>query len=459
MSDKPVPCDLMRPSDSPPVDTAIKASDQPIFSVLSSGGVKMKEARVLAGLDCTGGDGGSALTTDSESGIFSGECELCEDHEAELDWFCDTEQKLVCSHCATVGPCRAHALIPLSARVSSLRNHLVDVCEKIQLQALRVERFIQHTLTDKEQKLQAAASRAREQVLSRVSAAREALEEEEQRLLEAVQREEERVEQCLLTQQVHWKQALTSLNQTRAGLVHTLTHTPDTQLAISAQDISERVEGAEGVGEPCDTEQLEMKSSCSDSAMLTALWATAVLLGPNADRTSSFQFDARTVSPLLSLSEDLFTLTFTNRKSREPCPYDPARFDSWPNALGSRPLSSGTHRWVLDVGQSAAFKVGVCHATLERKGSGDEARLGHNLRSWVLSNYDGEYSFWHGGRKVPLHVVRRPRRVGVLLDWPTQTLLFYEPESNVVLYSLTDSFSAPLLPACAVTDRSITIVH
>uniref|UniRef100_A0AAV2IYY4 B box-type domain-containing protein n=1 Tax=Knipowitschia caucasica TaxID=637954 RepID=A0AAV2IYY4_KNICA len=121
MSDKPVPCDLMRPSDSPPVDTAIKASDQPIFSVLSSGGVKMKEARVLAGLDCTGGDGGSALTTDSESGIFSGECELCEDHEAELDWFCDTEQKLVCSHCATVGPCRAHALIPLSARVSSLR--------------------------------------------------------------------------------------------------------------------------------------------------------------------------------------------------------------------------------------------------------------------------------------------------------------------------------------------------
>lgn len=34
------------------------------------------------------------------------------------------------------------------------QNHLVDVCEKLQLQALRIERFIEQTLTAKEQKLQ-----------------------------------------------------------------------------------------------------------------------------------------------------------------------------------------------------------------------------------------------------------------------------------------------------------------
>lgn len=80
--------------------------------------------------------------------------------------------------------------------------------------------------------MQAAASRAREQVLAQVSAAREALEEEEQRLLEEVQREEEHVEQCLLTQRAHWGQALTNLSQTRSRLVHTLTHTPDAQLVV-----------------------------------------------------------------------------------------------------------------------------------------------------------------------------------------------------------------------------------
>lgn len=69
-------------------------------------------------------------------------------------------------------------------------------------------------------------------MLAQVSAAREALEEEEQRLLEEVQREEERVEQCLLTQRAHWNQAMANLSQTRSRLVHTLTHTPDAQLAV-----------------------------------------------------------------------------------------------------------------------------------------------------------------------------------------------------------------------------------
>lgn len=70
--------------------------------------------------------------------------------------------------------------------------------------------------------------------MAQVTAAREALDEEEQRLLEEVQREEERVEQCLLTQRVHWEQALANLSQTRSSLVHMLTHTPDTHLAVSS---------------------------------------------------------------------------------------------------------------------------------------------------------------------------------------------------------------------------------
>lgn len=165
------------------------------------------------------------------------------------------------------------------------------------------------------------------------------------------------------------------------------------------------------------------------------------------------------MSPLLSLSDDFCTLTFLHKRPRQSLPYDPARFDCWPNVLGSLSMSSGTHSCVLDVGESGAFKIGVCYASLERKGSGNEARLGYNSQSWVLSHYDGDYSFCHAGQKVPLQVVRRPQKIGLLLDWPSQTLLFYEPDSWAVLYSVTQPFSAPLLLACAVTDRSITILH
>lgn len=429
--------------------------DQPIFSVLKPEEEEKEKEKEKEKATTSP----AATSADSESGIFSGEGELCPDHDSELDWFCGTEQKLICSHCAIVGPCHGHTVAPLSARVTAVRNQLVDTCEKIQLQALRIERFINQTLTAKEQKLQVAASRAREQVLAQVNAAREALEEEEQRLLEEVQREEERVEQCLLTQRAHWSQALANLSLTRGSLVHTLTHATDAQLATSVQEIAERVEESEGVGEPCDTEQLSLNPSCSDSKLLRGLWAAAVLLGPNAFGSPYLKFDERTVSPLLSLSDDFCTLTFLHKKSRQSLPYDPARFDSWPNALGSLSMSSGTHSWVVDVGQSAAFKVGVCYASLERKGSGNEARLGHNSQSWVLSHYDGDYSFCHAGKKVPLQVVRRPEKIGLLLDWPSQTLMFYEPNSSAVLHSVTHPFSGPLLPACAVTDRSITILH
>ncbi|KAG8010729.1 B box and SPRY domain-containing protein [Nibea albiflora] len=414
--------------------------EQPIFSVLSGGLKQQKEAGDTSTSTTTN------TTTDAESGIFSGECELCVEHESELDWFCGTEQKLICSHCAIVGPCHGHTVTPLATRVTAVR-------------ALRIERFIDQTLTAKEQKLQTAASRAREQVVAQINAAREALEEEEQRLLEEVQREEERVEQCLLTQRAHWSQALESLSQTRSSLVHTLTHSPDAQLVTSVQEIAERVEETEGVGEPCDTDQLNLNAACSDSKLLRGLWATAVLLGPNAYGSSHLKFDERTVSPLLSLSDDFCTLTFVHKKARQSPPYDPARFDCWPNALGSVTMSSGTHSWVVDVGQSAAFKVGVCYASLERKGSGNEARLGYNSQSWVLSHYDGDYSFCHAGKKVALQVVKRPQRIGLLLDWPSQTLMFYEPDSSAVLYSVTHHFGAPLLLACAVTDRSITILH
>ncbi|KAK0133182.1 B box and SPRY domain-containing protein [Merluccius polli] len=397
--------------------------------------------------------------SDTESGIFSGESEVCVDHELELDWFCLSEQKLICSHCAIVGSCRGHAVTQLTTRVAAVRNQLVDMCEKIQLQAQRIERFVNQTLAAKEQALQTDASRAREQMLAQVSRVREALEEEEQRLLEEVQREEERVEECLLTQKSHWSQALSNLAQTRLRLVHTLTHTPDIQLATAGQEITERVEEAEGVGDPCDSVKLNLNTACSDSKLLRGLWASAVLLGPAAYGPADLKFDERTVSPLLRLSEDGCTVTFLPKKPHQSPAYDPARFDVWPNVLGSVAMPSGTHSWVMDVAQSGAYKVGVCYQSMERKGPGNGARLGYNNHSWVLSHYDGDFSFCHAGKHQALRVVRSPRKVGVLLDWPSHTLLFYEPDSGVVLHSLIHPFNAPLVAACAVADRSATILH
>nr|XP_015222337.1 PREDICTED: B box and SPRY domain-containing protein isoform X1 [Lepisosteus oculatus] len=347
----------------------------------------------------------------------------------------------------------------LAQRAGAVRNQLVDTCEKLQLKALRIERFVNNVLPPHELDLQGGASRARDAVLRRLAAVREACDEEEQRLLEAVQREEERVQHSLLTQRAHWAQALGSLSAVRAQLVRLLTETEDRQLLDCSQEISDRVEVAEGVGEPQDSEHLTFNPRSSQSPLLLNLWANAVLLCRSGQcDPEPLSFDERTVSPLLSLSDDGRTLTFLPRRARQPQQYSPLRFDRWPNALCGRSFSSGTHRWLLEVGRSAAFKVGVSYGSLERKGPGNGARLGYNAHSWVLSHFDGEFCFLHAGRAEPLPLLRRPRRLCVLLDWGGGALVFLEPDSGAVLHAHHQVFTAALHPACAVANESISLL-
>lgn len=60
-----------------------------------------------------------------------------------------------------------------------------------------------------------------------------ACENEEQRLLEQVHTEEERVHQSILTQRVHWTEALQKLAALRTYLVDTITNLDDQGLVVS----------------------------------------------------------------------------------------------------------------------------------------------------------------------------------------------------------------------------------
>lgn len=124
MTEELTTCDLTYPSSSGDPEETLQSMknmgincEQPIFSVLSGGGVKQE----MSSSSLNGATPPAAATSDTESRIFSGERELCVEHEAELDWFCGTEQKLICSQCAIVGSCHGHTVAPLSTRVTAVR--------------------------------------------------------------------------------------------------------------------------------------------------------------------------------------------------------------------------------------------------------------------------------------------------------------------------------------------------
>ncbi|KAG2466337.1 B box and SPRY domain-containing protein-like [Polypterus senegalus] len=380
----------------------------------------------------------------------------CSEHRAQLDWFCWTEDRLVCSKCAITGECKGHRVTSVGERASSLRNKLVDLCEKLQLKRSAVERFTEVTLPARKVAVQADASAAREVVVQRFNLVRDACEEEEQRLLEVIHGEEERANQNGLTQRAHWAESLQLISSIRDHLVSALTEMDDHDIVMSTKKILEKAEDADHVLEPLDSKQLDFDSSCTRSPLLLGMWATAALMCRAAPATLAI--NEKTVSPLLGISADLRTLTFLPKRERKPCEYSPERFDEWPNALAVPPFSSGVVTWLVEVKGSSAYKLGVTYSRLARKGKSSETRLGYNVHSWVLSHYEGDYCFSHAGHHRSLHLLRRPSRVGVLLDYAAGQLLFFDPESCAILHSHHGQFEAPLYPAFAVADRSITLL-
>lgn len=120
------------------------------------------------------------------------------------------------------------------------------------------------------------ASAARELVIQRLGLVRSLCESEEQRLLEQVHGEEERAHQSILTQRVHWAEALQKLDSIRGSLVDMLTHLDDLQLIVSQA----------GVRTP-QVDQIPPKSENENVLLVGGGWKMIIW---NQDETGQYNY-------------------------------------------------------------------------------------------------------------------------------------------------------------------------
>ncbi|NXV49362.1 BSPRY protein, partial [Uria aalge] len=340
---------------------------------------------------------------------------------------------------------------------SAFQNKIVDRCERLQLQSAAITRHVDQVLPAKDQAVLNAANAARELVIQRLIFVGNACKNEEQRLLEEVHAEDERAHQSILTQQVHWTEALQKLAALRTYLVDMITNLDDQGLVVSTAPCTwGQVKVAEGILEPQESSKLNFNQTCGQSPLLHRLWASAVLCCVAGSQ--EIHIDEKTISPQLSLSEDKKTLTFSPKKAKVDLDC-PERFDHWPNALATEAFHSGVCAWKVSVEKSCAYKLGVCYSSLPRKGSGTEARLGFNAASWVFSRYDKEFRFLHAGQPRAVELIRSPAEIGVLVDFAGGEVLFYDPDSCTILFSHREAFTEPLYPVFAVAHQSISLVQ
>ncbi|CAJ1066151.1 finTRIM family%2C member 86 [Xyrichtys novacula] len=127
-------------------------------------------------------------------------------------------------------------------------------------------------------------------------------------------------------------------------------------------------------------------------------------------------------------------------------PDHPERFDFWRQVLCREPLAGSPYYWEVEwTGQKVT--IGVANKEMDRKGSDDKSRLGHNNQSWSLYWSGTGFSFWHDSKEKLLGSPKA-RRIGVYLDQHAGILAFYRISHNQadLIHRYQTQFAGPLYP-------------
>lgn len=123
-------------------------------------------------------------------------------------------------------------------------------------------------------------------------------------------------------------------------------------------------------------------------------------------------------------------------------PKNPERFRDWAVVLGDGQVSAGRHYWEVTVKKSQEFRVGVAEAQMSR----DDC-VGTSDSSWVFGYARRKWFAMTNKKSVPVTLVGKPERVGVLLDFEAGVLALVDPEKPRIIHTLKVPFKAPVCPA------------
>ncbi|XP_073325927.1 SPRY domain-containing protein 4 [Pagrus major] len=129
---------------------------------------------------------------------------------------------------------------------------------------------------------------------------------------------------------------------------------------------------------------------------------------------------------------------------------NPERFRDWAVVFGDQKISSGRHYWEVTVKKSGEFRLGVADAQMSR-----EDCVGTNSSSWVFGYAQRKWFAMTSNKIVPVTLVGKPDRVGILVDYDAGLLGLVDIEKPSIIHSIRVQFKAPLCPAFGLWDGEL----
>lgn len=196
---------------------------------------------------------------------------------------------------------------------------------------------------------------------------------------------------------------------------------------------------------PLDTKRLQagLKTQDFRSEMTRMLDSLHILLNP-----LDLKFNLSTAHPSLIISNDLHTVKYSSTK--QPYPEHPERFTSAPQVLCTQGFSGGEHIWVVEMGPSAMWSLGVCYKSIPRRG--DHSRLGHNSVSWRLQWKNSKLTVCQSScNEALVDFTCPPLRIEIALDYERGILMFHSTKGRRVhLHTFRVVFKEPVYPAFSI---------
>lgn len=102
---------------------------------------------------------------------------------------------------------------------------------------------------------------------------------------------------------------------------------------------------------------------------------------------------------------------------------------------------------------SCRFAVGIAY-----KSAPKHEWVGKNSASWVLSRCNNSWVVRHNSKEMPIEPSPHLRRLGVLLDYDSGSLSFYDAIGSQHLHTFDVTFAQPVCPVFNVWNRCVTIL-
>jgi len=99
------------------------------------------------------------------------------------------------------------------------------------------------------------------------------------------------------------------------------------------------------------------------------------------------------------------------------------------------------------------FAVGIAY-----KSAPKHEWVGKNSASWVLARCNNSWVVRHNSKEIPFEPSPHLRRLGVLLDYDSGSLSFYDAVGSQHLYTFDITFAQPVCPVFNVWNRCLTIL-